>query len=69
MQSVVTLPDPGDLLDEKEVAAILKCGINTLRNWRSLKKGPPFVKVGERLVRYRRADLAAFVTGDTSKAA
>lgn len=56
-----TLPAPGDLLDEKETAAVLKCGIATLRNWRTLKKGPPFVKIGERMVRYRRADLAAFI--------
>lgn len=61
MPAAVTLPAPGDLLDEKEAAAILNCGINTLRNWRNLKKGPPFVKIGERMVRYRRADLAAFI--------
>lgn len=56
-----TLPTPGDLLDERETAAILNCGIATLRNWRTLKKGPPFVKIGERMVRYRRADLVAFI--------
>lgn len=57
------LPAPGDLLDEKEAAACLAVAVTTLRNWRSLKgKGPPFVKVGARLVRYRRADLAAFIS-------
>ncbi len=33
---------------------------NTLANWRVLGQGPPFVKVG-RAVRYRRADLDAFL--------
>lgn len=60
---VQALPAPGDLLGEKEAAAILNCGTATLRNWRSLRKGPPFVKIGERLVRYHRADLAAFIGG------
>lgn len=64
------LPAPGDLLDEKETAATLKCGVNTLRNWRSMRpaKGPRFVKIGERMVRYRRADIEAFIA-ESSKAA
>lgn len=55
------LPAPGDLLDEKAVASVLNCRTATLRNWRSLGKGPPYVKIGERLVRYHRAGLAAFI--------
>lgn len=60
------LPQPGDLVDEREAAAILDCAIATLRNWRSARprKGPPFRKIGKRMVRYSRADLAAFITGD-----
>lgn len=52
---------PGDLIDEREAAAILCAEVRTLRNWRSLGKGPRFLKIGERMVRYRRADLAAFI--------
>ena len=60
------LPQPGDLVDEREAAAILDCAIATLRNWRSARprKGPPFRKIGKRMVRYSRADLAAFIAGD-----
>jgi hypothetical protein len=60
------LPQPGDLVDEREAAAILECAIATLRNWRSARprKGPPFRKIGKRMVRYSRADLAAFIAGD-----
>jgi len=54
---------PGDLVDEREAAAILSTEVRTLRNWRTLGKGPVFCKIGERMVRYRQADLASFVNG------
>ncbi len=66
---VEPLPTTGDLLDEKEAAALLALRVSTLRNWRALRKGPRFVKVGQRLVRYRRADLEAFIAGDASEGA
>ena len=50
--------EPGDLLTEQEAAATLNCAIRTLRNWRALRKGPRYRKIGDRLVRYHRADLA-----------
>jgi len=56
-----TVPSPGELIDEKEAAAVLAVAMTTLRNWRALKQGPPFVKVGKRMVRYRRSDLAVFI--------
>ena len=59
--SIEPLPTPGDLLDEKDAAAALSLKVATLRNWRALKQGPRFVKLGKRTVRYRRADLAAFI--------
>lgn len=52
---------PGDLVDENEAAAILGTAVRTLRNWRSLGKGPRWVKIGQRLVRYGRHDLTAFI--------
>lgn len=59
-----------DLLDENEAAASLRIAVQTLRNWRWKGEGPRYVKVGVRLVRYRRGDLAAFVeAGSTGKAA
>lgn len=66
---VEPLPTTGDLLDEKEAAALLALRVSTLRNWRALRKGPRFVKVGQRLVRYRRADLEAFIAGDAGEGA
>ncbi len=54
---------PGDLLDEREAAAILRTSVQTLRNWRWRGEGPHFRKIGARMVRYRRADLEAFIEG------
>lgn len=55
---------PGDLVNEHEAAAIIGGEVGTLRNWRSLGKGPRYYKIGERMVRYHRADLAAFIGGE-----
>lgn len=54
---------PGDLVDERETAAILGIEVGTLRNWRALGKGPRYRKIGERMVRYHRADLVDFACG------
>ncbi len=61
-----SLPSRGDLVDEREAAAILSVSVQTLRNWRWARKGPLFRKVGQRLVRYHRVDLAAFIASDPS---
>ena len=57
---------PTELLGENEAAATLSVAVQTLRNWRWKGEGPRYVKVGARLVRYRRCDLAAFVEAGTS---
>lgn len=60
---------PGELVDEKEAAAILSIAVTTLRNWRTQRQGPQFVKVGSRLVRYRRSDLSAFLAKPSQQVA
>jgi hypothetical protein len=59
---------PGDLVDEREAAAILGCAVQTLRNYRWRGLPPRFHKVGLRMVRYKRVDLAKFVDGDKDAA-
>lgn len=61
--------EPGDLVDENEAADILDCAVQTLRNWRWRNCGPRVTRVGLRMVRYKRADLAAFIDGDKADAA
>lgn len=58
---------PGDLLTEAEAAAILGCAVQTLRNWRWQGIGPRVRRIGKRMVRYSRKDLADFVAaGDAA---
>lgn len=59
---------PGDLVDEREAAAILGASVQTLRNWRWKRQPPRWKKVGARLIRYSRADLEAFVDGKAGAA-
>ncbi|MFT3793032.1 MAG: helix-turn-helix domain-containing protein [Rudaea sp.] len=54
---------PGDLIDAREAASILGIDPRTLANWRSQRKGPAARKIGARMVRYHRDDIAAFVIG------
>jgi len=50
-------------LTTKEAAAYLGLMPCTLEKWRCQGKGPRFVKLGSKAVRYRRSDLDAFVAG------
>ena len=54
-----------ELLDEKAAADLLQLSPGTLSVWRSTGRySIPFVKVGRR-VRYRRADLEAWLASRT----
>lgn len=66
LQSSTTTQNPADLLDEREVADALHVAVNTLRNWRWKGEGPRAVKLGKRAVRYRRADVEAFIEAGLS---
>jgi hypothetical protein len=48
------------MLDERQAAERLTVAFWTMRNWRRLNKGPPYIKVGGH-VRYRESDLQAFI--------
>jgi hypothetical protein len=63
-------PDPAELLTPREVAAILKVTVYTLENWRGLRTGPKYTKLGEGIrapVRYRRSDVDKY-SGQSSVA-
>lgn len=62
------LPNPGDYVSTDEAARILGVSRQTMCNWRWRGDcGPRFHKIGARLVRYHRADLASFAAGESSK--
>ena len=53
--------DPERLLDQMEVAEILKISPRTLERWRWKKDGGPrYVKIGK-LARYRASDVDAYI--------
>lgn len=52
----------GKLLTSKETADYLSVPEGTLAQWRSQRRGPPFIKLEGRLVRYRSGDLERYIT-------
>jgi excisionase family DNA binding protein len=59
------MPDIGtDLIDEVALAVRLGVSRSTLQSWRYAGRGPRFIKLG-RLVRYRNADIDAYLTAQT----
>jgi predicted DNA-binding transcriptional regulator AlpA len=51
---------PKQLLNERELATTCGISVLTLRKWRSLRRGPRFLKIGS-LVRYRPEDVDAWI--------
>jgi predicted DNA-binding transcriptional regulator AlpA len=61
MNAVPSIIEEDDLLTTQEAAAKLKMAPATLMTWRSRfsedQQPVPFVKIGSRAVRYRKADV------------
>ena len=53
----MTETDPDRWLSERETAALLGLGVDTVRRYRRAGVGPAWSRLGVRLVRYRRADV------------
>jgi hypothetical protein len=49
------------LLSDLEAAPLLGLPVQTLRNWRWINVGPPWVRVGDRAIRYDRVDLERYI--------
>ena len=50
------------LLRAEDIAEITGLSVETLAQWRSQRKGIPFVKLSRNCVRYRQADLDRWLT-------
>ncbi len=48
-------------LTTEQAAAIIGANKRTLDNWRSLGRGPAYVKLSKRLVRYLLSDVQAYI--------
>ena len=46
---------------EIEAARLMKLSVQTLRNWRFQKRGPSYIKIGNRSVRYSMQDIVYFM--------
>lgn len=58
----MVLPTAADTaIPDTEAARILGCSVACLRAWRLQGRGPAFVRLGRRLVRYRLIDLQEYV--------
>ena len=55
-----------DLIDEARLSARLGVSKSTLQSWRYAKRGPRYIKLG-RLIRYRAADVEAYLRAQTSR--
>lgn len=53
-------PPNGLILDTPDAADLLGVSPRTLEDWRWRGIGPPFYKLGRRIVRYRATDLETF---------
>jgi predicted DNA-binding transcriptional regulator AlpA len=49
--------NPHQLLTELEAAHILQLAPATLASWRNMKTGPRYMRINQRIIRYRRSDL------------
>ena len=50
------------LLTPEDVAQITGLSIETLAQWRSQKRGIPYVKISRNCVRYRQTDLDVWIS-------
>lgn len=55
-----------ELLTFREVAAILKLNPQTMIEWRRSDRGPKWVRIGQKTVRYRRSDLEAWIADEAT---
>lgn len=55
------MTDHQDTLTPKQAAKYVGISEAAMRLWRSQSKGPRYFKAGEKLVRYRRTDLDAWI--------
>lgn len=49
------------LLTETEASKLIEFSTRTLQKWRVLGRGPKFVRVSARAIRYRREDIDAWI--------
>lgn len=59
--------ETGEFLTERQVAQMLGFSQRTLANWRKVKKGPPWVLLADRSVRYSKIALNKWIESRISQ--
>lgn len=54
-------PELESLITERAAARILAVAPGTLKGWRATRRGPPYLRLHSRTIRYRLSDIAAWV--------
>ena len=57
--------DPDAIYTTEETALRVKSTPRTLEAWRLQGIGPPYIRLGRRMVRYRGKDVLEFLSGKT----
>lgn len=60
MNTTANVEDSNALLTEVQAAQFLCLSVRTLQSWRRTRQGPSYIQAG-RAIRYRRADLDAWI--------
>jgi len=56
---------PDEYLSPREVAVLIRVNRSTLAKWRASGRGPRWIRVTPRMVRYSRAEVENFLTQRT----
>ncbi|WP_170353308.1 MULTISPECIES: helix-turn-helix domain-containing protein [unclassified Ruegeria] len=54
---------PDRLYTDHDVAAFCGVSVHSVRRWRANRTGPQYVRIGERKIRYRGADVLRWADG------
>lgn len=60
-------PEPA-YMTPREAADLLRVEPSTLKTWRRREQGPPFVRLGNRTIRYERRAVATWLEQDEVRA-
>ncbi len=58
--------DPRALMGERELSDMLGVSVRTAQAWRVKGGGPVFLKINNRLVRYRQSDIDAWLASQAA---